>query len=165
MFEARYGRPHQFVHDRWIIKCKCTGKNPVAYNSMGLGRRRDNDHCRHDQPLHPTAGMGATSDQNAPDRLLLPSRGGTRPTRVREHEDLMPHLKTCARPNGPVRDSSDQRHGFWWTLGKTRLSSGERDRFGDDGAHAHEVSRRGIEDVWKRPGQRMQRTALIVQIK
>lgn len=78
----------------------------------------------------------------------------------------MPHLsKTCAPPQRAVRDRSDQRHGFWWAIGKTRLSSGERDGFCVNDAHAHEVSRRGIENVRKRSGQRMQRTALIVKIK
>src|SRR5262249_43828013 len=89
--------PYQFVHDRRIIKCKCAGKDPVPYNSVGLSRRRDHDHCRRDQPSRPTAGMDAPSDQIAPDRLLLPSRGGTRPTRMREHENLMPHLSKNVR--------------------------------------------------------------------
>src|SRR5262249_3289510 len=65
----------------------------------------------------------------------------------------------------PVRDSSDQRHGFWWAIRKTRLSSGERDGFRDNDAHAYEVSRRGNDNARKRPCQRMQCTALIVQIK
>ena len=73
--------------------------------------------------------------------------------------------KRARRPHGRVRDRSDQRHGFWWAVGKTRLSSGERDGFRVNDAHAHEVRRRGIENVRKRSGQRMQRTALIVKIK
>jgi len=77
----------------------------------------------------------------------------------------MPHLsKTYAPPHGPVRDSSDQRHGFWWTIGKSGPAASECDGFRSKDAHAHEVSWRGIENVRKRPGQRMQRTALIVQI-
>src|SRR5262249_9468422 len=68
-------------------------------------------------------------------------------------------------PADRVRDSSDQRHGFWWAIGKARLAAGEGDHFGESDAHTYEANQHGIENVRKRPGQRMQRTALIVQIK
>jgi hypothetical protein len=85
---------------------------------------------------------------------------------MREHKtSCLTYPKRARRPHRPVRGSSDQRHGFWWAIGKTRLSSGERDGFRDNDAHAHEVSRRGIESVRKRADQCVQRTALIVQIK
>src|SRR5262249_43472777 len=54
---------------------------------------------------------------------------------------------------------------FWWAIGKTRLAAGKCGYFGGNDAHSHEVSRHDFENARKRPGQRMQRTALIVQIK
>src|SRR5262249_47976110 len=148
----------------WIVKRKCAGKQPIN-NAVRLSGSRDQDHCRRDRPSRPTAVVNAPSDQNAPYRLLFPSRGGTRPTRMREHENLMPYLsKACAQPRRLVRDSSDQRHGFWWAIGKTGLAAGNCDHLGEHNAHAREVSWRGIENVRNRPGQRMQRTALIMQI-
>ena len=64
-----------------------------------------------------------------------------------------------------MRYNSDQRHGFWWAIGKTGLTASECDGFRGNDAHAREVSRRGIENVRKRARQRMQCTALIAQIE
>src|SRR5262249_61877048 len=73
--------------------------------------------------------------------------------------------KRAHSPAGRGRDSSDQRHGFWWAVEKPGLAAGDRDHFGGNDVQSHKVSWRGIGNVRKRSGQRMQRTALVVKIK
>jgi hypothetical protein len=65
----------------------------------------------------------------------------------------------------PVHDSSGQEHGFWWSIEKVRLVARESDHFGRSYAQAHKIRWSNVRYMRKRPGQRMQGTALIVQIE
>ncbi len=65
----------------------------------------------------------------------------------------------------PVHDSSGQEHGFWWSIEKVWLAARESDHFGRRHAHAYKIGRANIHYIRKRSGQRMQGTALIVQIE
>ena len=102
----------------------------------------DHGHRRCNQPSRPTANVNAlATDRNAQYRLLLPSQEGTRPTGMREHENLMPSpVQTVhAAVTEPVHDSSGQEHGFWWSIEKVRLAARESDHFGRSYAQAHKV--------------------------
>jgi len=65
----------------------------------------------------------------------------------------------------PVHGGSDQRHGSWWTTETVGDALGERGHCDRNDAQAGKPGRSGIDRDRKRPGQRMEGTALIVQVE
>ena len=80
----------------------------------------------------------------------------------------MPRLSNVAPTAIAVRrarDCSASRQRSWRTIRNSRFSAGEGDQLIRNDAQAREVGRSGVHDVRDRSGQRVQRAALIVQVK
>jgi hypothetical protein len=165
MLEARHGRKYQFVHDRRIVKRKRAGKDPVANDPVCLSCMGDREQRCSEQPSHPSVDA-FVSDSKVMGRTLPPSSGGARPSIMREHENL---CLTCpkhahGRPR-PMHDGSAQRHGSWWTIENAGIGAGECDRLVRSDADARKGNRSGVDDVREGSRQRVESTALIVQIE
>jgi hypothetical protein len=64
-----------------------------------------------------------------------------------------------------MHDGSAQRHGSWWTIENAGIGAGKCDRLVRGDADARKGNRSGVDDVREGSRQRMESTALIVQIE
>ena len=64
-----------------------------------------------------------------------------------------------------MRDSSAQRQRSWWAIENAGLAAGERNQLIRGYSHAHKVNGSVINRLRQRAGERMEGTALIVEIE
>jgi hypothetical protein len=86
---------------------------------------------------------------------------------VREHEALVPHDVQNERNGhgGRCSDASAQRQRSRRSIKNARLATAERDQILRHNGPAGKESESGTHGVWKGPGQRVKRAALIVQVE